>query len=224
MEIPDRAGVMVLGGCHLFPQAMGPLFIFEPRYRTLLAEALGGDRMFCLAMQQPGVKQERPCRIAGLGLIRVSVNNPNGTSNLMLQGLSRVRLGKQVQTKPYRVHLIEPMVAEPKESLVIDALMARTVDLVETRLRLGPQLPLPPLTQLAGGRSSTEPVQVEDCIRALRRLDDPGVLADLVTTLLLPDPAMRQLVLQAVDLEERLRHVVHFLMGEVARLQKSPPP
>ena len=39
MEIPDRAGVMILGECNLFPQALLPLFIFEPRYRTMLAEA-----------------------------------------------------------------------------------------------------------------------------------------------------------------------------------------
>ena len=50
MEIPDRAGVMILGERNLFPQAILPLFIFEPRYRAMLAESLESHRMFCLAM------------------------------------------------------------------------------------------------------------------------------------------------------------------------------
>ena len=76
---------MILGNCHLFPQAMLPLFIFEPRYRTMLAESLESHRMFCLAMKRPDVSGERPCEFAGLGVVRVAVKNPNGTSNLILQ-------------------------------------------------------------------------------------------------------------------------------------------
>ncbi|MCW5559572.1 MAG: LON peptidase substrate-binding domain-containing protein, partial [Verrucomicrobiae bacterium] len=133
MQIPDRAGVMLLDGCPLFPRAMVPLFIFEPRYRSLLADALKGDRMMCLAMRQPGAGAERPNRLAGLGLIRVSVTHSNGTSHLMLQGLTRVRLGRAVQTKPYRVHRIEPAEEQTSETLVSDALVARLLDLVETR-------------------------------------------------------------------------------------------
>ncbi|MEY2788462.1 MAG: hypothetical protein RLZZ34_1605 [Verrucomicrobiota bacterium] len=84
MLIPDRMGVMILGEASLFPQAMMPLFIFEPRYREMLAESLESHRMFCLAMQRTGAKRESPCRIATLGLVRASVRNPNGTSNLVL--------------------------------------------------------------------------------------------------------------------------------------------
>ena len=154
MEIPDRAGVMILGESNLFPQAIFPLFIFEPRYRILLAESLESHRMFCLAMQKPGAARETPCTVAGLGLVRASVLNENGTSNLVLQGLVRVKLGKAVRYKPYRQHLIEPLEAEPSDSLVVDALVARVLELVETRLRLGTRLPLALLQQLAGGEKS----------------------------------------------------------------------
>lgn len=213
---------MILDGCPLFPQAVVPLFIFEPRYRSLLADALAGERMMCLAMSQPGVSQERPCKLAGLGLIRVSVANADGTSNLVLQGVSRVRLGRAVQTKPYRVHLIEPVEEEAKESLILDALAARTMDLVEARLRLATPLPLSTLSLLAGSTDSLGSVRIQDCLQTLRHLKDPGALADLVATLLLPDVVMRQVVLQSVEVEERLRQVVHFLTTEIARLQKDP--
>ncbi len=213
MEFPERAGVMILGSCHLFPQSMLPLFIFEPRYRTMLAEAIESHGMFVLAMKRPDGPGERPCTVAGLGLVRVAIRNPNGTSNLVLQGLTRVRLGKLLQTKPYRMHLIEPLSAEPAQSLVTDALVARVLDLVETRLRSASHVAPAILTRLAGEKSG--PVHIEDCLETLRRVDDPGALADLITSLLIPDPIMRQIILQTVEVEERLRHLVHFLMGDL---------
>jgi len=221
MQIPDRAGVMLLDECPLFPRAMVPLFIFEPRYRSLLADALHGERVMCLAMRQPGVTAERPSKLAGLGLIRVSVTNPNGTSHLMLQGLARVRLGRAVQTRPYRVHRIEPAVEEASDTLVADALVARLLDLVETRLRLGVAFPLSVLLQMAGAGDPSGTVRIEDCLRALRAIEGSGALADLVTTLLVSNATMRQVVLQALDVEERLRHVVHFLQAEIEGLQKK---
>src|SRR6185436_8204059 len=101
MEFPDRAGVMILSGACLFPQALLPLFIFEPRYRRMLEATLNGHRMFVVAMARPDVSRESPLPVAGLGLVRASVQNDDGTSNLVLQGLTRVRLGKVTRYKPY---------------------------------------------------------------------------------------------------------------------------
>lgn len=212
---------MVLGSCQLFPQSALPLFIFEPRYRKMLAEALDGHRMFCLAMRRPELKTERPCEIAGLGLVRLAVNNPDGTSNLVLQGLTRVRIGKLVQSRPYRVHLIEPLRSESKQSLVVDALLERALDLVDAWLRMQPSLPEGVLVQLAGRVSPDEPARVETCLEALRRLEDSGTLADLVASLLLPNPLMRQAILQTLDVEERLRLLVHFLGAQITHASKS---
>ena len=79
------------------------------------------------------------------------------------------------------------------------------------------------LTQLVGDQGDA-PIRIEDCLEALRRVDDPGALADLIATLLLPDPMMRQIILQTVNVEERLRHLVHFLVGEVSRAAKGSEP
>ncbi len=220
MEFPDQIGVMILSGCSLFPGAVQPLFIFEPRYRAMLADSLDSHRLFCLAMQRPGASRESPCQIAGLGVIRASVKNGNGTSNMILQGLTRVRLGKIVQTKPYRVHLIEPIQTQPKESLVLDALVERTLDLVDARLRLGLRVPLEVFHQLAGGSGGGK-TSVEHCVRALRGMTDPGTMADLVTTLMLSEPDERQVILENLELEDRLQNLVRFLVSEVNRARKA---
>ena len=217
MEIPDRAGVMILGESNLFPQAILPLFIFEPRYRAMLAESLESHRMFCLAMQKPGTSRESPCLVAGLGLVRASVLNENGTSNLILQGLVRVKLGKAVKYKPYRQHLIEPIEEETPDNLVVDALVARVLDLVGIRLRLAGQLPTSLMPPVGG---EIKAVNLEACIRAFDQIKDPGALADFVATMLLPNGLARQVILQTIEVEERLKQLVNFLMGEISRSGK----
>jgi len=91
---------MTLPSATLFPQALLPLYIFEPRYRRMLADALKSNRMFSVAMQHPGHSRETPCAVAGLGLIRVAVDHDDGTSHLILQGLARIELGETGQQKP----------------------------------------------------------------------------------------------------------------------------
>ena len=97
MKLPSEVAVMTLPEATLFPQALLPLYIFEPRYRQMLADALHSNRMFSVAMQRPGSTREAPSPVAGLGLIRVSVGHRDGTSHLILQGIARVELEQAVR-------------------------------------------------------------------------------------------------------------------------------
>src|SRR5919199_638169 len=92
--LPERAPVMPLPGALLFPHALLPIYIFEPRYREMLRFALSHDRMFCIALLRPGRNEWNNADdffdVAGIGLIRACVGRVDGTSNLILQGLQRV--------------------------------------------------------------------------------------------------------------------------------------
>src|SRR5512137_2102847 len=120
MVLPNQVAVMILNNATLFPQALLPLYIFEPRYRVMLADALRTHRTFCIAMQKPDAKREAPCQVAGLGVVRVSVDHRDGTSHLILQGLARVRLGRVLQRKPYRMHAIEVLQAPKAAAVTVD--------------------------------------------------------------------------------------------------------
>src|SRR5882672_12628595 len=113
MNLPRELPVMTLPEATLFPQALLPLFIFEPRYRKMLADSLDTHRMFSVAMQRPDRKRETPLPVAGLGLIRVAVGHRDGTSHLILQGLARVELEEPVRYKPYRIQKIHALHAPP---------------------------------------------------------------------------------------------------------------
>lgn len=176
----------------------------------------------CLAMRQPG-SPDRPNPLAGLGLIRTSVKNPNGTSNLLLEGLTRVRLGRAIQTRPFRIHRIEPISSPAPEGPDTEALVQRVLELVEVRLRQGIELPLGVLLHLTGASKESSPVRIKDCLVALRAMNDPGAMADVVASLLLSNFIMRQVVLQAVDVSERLRHVIDFLSSETSQPREESP-
>jgi len=223
MQLPDAVPIMTLPSATLFPQALLPLYIFEPRYRRMLADALGSNRMFSVAMQKPGRSRETPCPIAGLGLIRVSVDHDDGTSHLILQGLTRVKLTETVQYKPYRVQRIQPLVAEDADNVTVDALIAKVHELVEQRLDLAPfPSPFPMKKGPEAGPHEPTVFTKTEVLNYLGKLPSADQVADLVTCALLSDAGERQTILETVPVEPRLKHLIHFLMAEITRRRKAP--
>ena len=220
MKLPEAVAVMTLPGATLFPQSMMPLFIFEPRYRRMLADMLESHRMFCVAMQKPDKIRESPCPVAGLGLIRASVKHHDGTSHLVLLGLTRIELGPAVQTRPYRVHSIRALSAPAADNVAIDALVAKVIELVAERLRIAPA-PLPfailegPNAHQKSGKAKPGGFSIADVLRYLESLHSAGQLADLVASALLPEGDHRQQILETVPMAERLRQLIRFLCADI---------
>lgn len=215
MDLPKSVGVMILPSVNLFPQAILPLFIFEPRYRRMLRDSLEANRMFCVAMQRPDMEEECPSRIAGIGLVRASVENPDGTSNMILQGLARVSLGRVIRRRPYRVHAVHPLVSATSDSARVDALSVKVRELVGERFRLGLPAPLKFLGDIGTGAGEGEPPSLDQVLRSLADIADASVLADLVSCTILSDPRQRQVMLETVDVETRLRYLICFLLKEI---------
>jgi Lon protease-like protein len=222
MVIPNEAPVMTLPGVILFPEAPLPLHIFEPRYRRMLAAVLDSHRCFVVAMQKPGCAKGTPSTVAGLGLVRVCVSHADGTSHLILQGLARVELTKVVRQRPYPVRQFRLLRAPVRDSVAIDALMAKVRDLVTEQIQLGLSVPTPAAMKLKTHLEQAQaPRTVSEIMRCLEKLNDPEQIADLVSYAMLSHPAQRQLILETVDVEPRLRHLIRFLMAEINHRPKS---
>jgi len=211
MDIPTEVPVMTLPNETLFPQALLPLYIFERRYRRMLTEILHSHRMFVVAMQRRGFSRECPSTVAGLGLVRVCVDNPDGTSHLILQGMSRVELTKTVRYRPFRVGRIRMLQTPARDSVAIDALMAKVRDLVSERIRQG----------LKARPNAPKAHSIKEIITYLDKLSDPDQVADLVSCALLPGPDDRQTILETIEIEPRLKHLIHFLMAEIKQHRKN---
>ncbi len=191
---------MVLPNTLLFPESLLPLFIFEERYREMLAWALEHERMFCMALIRAGREDwsspDDFHHVAGLGLVRACVGHEDGTSHLILQGLARVEFTGFVQTEPF-------VIAELREVPVASAKADEAATLSAIVLELCAQL-----------RASG--IVIPDVLdQQLAQASDAGVLSDLVAHTLVRDPYRRQSVLEAGDVSTRLRRLIGHLRDEL---------
>ena len=102
----------------LFPNVFLPLYIFEPRYREMVADALAGDRMIGMVLLRPGRDQDYEGRppiypIGCSGVLTHTEQLPDGCYNLVLRGIERFRIVEEDDTLSYRRALIDPLVERP---------------------------------------------------------------------------------------------------------------
>lgn len=199
IALPDEVPVMPLPGALLFPHALLPLHIFEPRYRQMLECALREHRVFSVALLKPQRTDWKSARdffhIAGAGLIRACVGRPDGTSNLILQGLHRVRFTAFVQESPFPIAEIEPLESESSETVEAEALGAKVIELYSQLKTAGRHLP-------------------EKVEKYLSHLTDMEMLADLMAATFITDPMRRQQLLEELSVQQRLRLVIQYLREE----------
>lgn len=200
IDLPDAVPVMPLPGTLLFPHALLPLYIFETRYQAMLNHALGEHRMFCVALIHPRRAEWDSardfCHTATVGLIRACVGRGDGTSNLILQGLQRVRFVRFQQDRPFPIAQIDPLLSQPGESEVETAALAsKVLDLYGKFKTSGRQFP----------------AKVD---QYLSNLEDPEMLADLMAATFLTDASRRQELLEELSVPQRLRLVIRYLREE----------
>ena len=190
---------MVLPNAVLFPHSLLPLHIFETRYRQMLSHCLTGERMFSVASTKAGIREPQGVEdmrsVAGIGLIRACVGNENGTSNLVLQGLARVRILEWTQEEPFRIAEIELIESRMENAIEADALSEKVKELCVRIQQLG--LPLP-----------------ANLLEQMHQIDNPEVLADVVGAAFVNELAPRQQLLESQDVAERLRLLIQILRSQ----------
>src|SRR5882762_6447445 len=200
ITLPKQLPVMPLPGAVLFPHALLPLYIFEPRYRQMLDHALRHHRMFCITLIKPSCPEwhapEDFFHLATVGLIRARVGGGDGTSNLILHGLQRVRFASFEQEAPVPIARIDIIKSRDATTVETEALGAKVLELYASLKQDGRQLP----------------AKVD---RYLSELRDLEMLADLMASTFVNDPLRRQRVLEEHSLNERLRFLIRYLRDEI---------
>jgi len=191
ITLPDEVPVMTLPNTAFFPQALMPLHIFEPRYRQMLRDALASNRLFAIAgldaarLNEPGMF-EPPHRVASVGIIRACQKNDNGTSNLLLQGLCRVEVVRILRDKPYRRIQIRALASDPGATPGENQELRRQLSrLLNVKLKLS-----------AAGSG--------EMAAFLKTVEDPEAFVDIAAFSLCDDAALKQKLLETLDVHRRL--------------------
>jgi len=202
LNLPAEAPVMVLPDASLFPSSLLPLYIFEKRYRAMLASCLERNRMFCVAQMKPiagasvnGLNGLECHAVAGLGLVRACVKNANGASHLVLQGLARVRLTNFVQHEPFLVAQISELRSSVENTVEAGALGIKVLEMCRSRKEKTGDLHVL-LNQQAAHTA------------------DPEIISDFAAQAFVGDPVMRQRFLEELHVCARLRMLIACLREE----------
>ena len=191
-DFPDTTGVMILPWTSLFPSAMLPLHIFEERYRVMCNHALAGNRMFAIAH---AADDGTIADIGSLGVIRAAVTNEDATSNLILQGVHRVK---------FDVLTMEPY---PQTSLSI---LSESQD---------DDPSLAPLRKKIGEVCCRAFDKETDTLHYLKKhLSAPAsdsAFTDVISSIL-TDPQSRRALLEELDIKARMQLLLHSLEHDSA--------
>ena len=187
-----------------FPHTFQPLHIFEARYRAMVMDSLARDRRLALVKLQPGYEATYTGKpavhlIAGAGEIVNRERLPTGRYNLLVKGECRIRIERELPTDTlYRVVIAERLEEIPP-----------TTDVSQQLARIREAC-----TRLL--RALDRPANLLDA--ALAEGQPPGVIADRIAGAVLPDPGLRQELLETLDVTRRLERLAQALDALVNRL------
>ena len=205
IEIPEEVPLMTLSDAVLFPQAIMPLFIFEPRYRKMLRDVLPENRILAIATLDQRTKEathtEAFYPVAGIGVIRACKQNPDGNSNLILQGIARVRFESITREKPYRTARIRRIVSHPggSEEQMLST-KKQLIYLIRTQRRLGAKIP-------------------KEIIEFLSNVNATEELLDLAIYILCSSTSLKLELLETSAVIPRFKKFELFLEKEILQLK-----
>lgn len=198
-KFAGQARLFPLPNMVLFPHVVQPLHVFEPRYRQLTADALAGDRLIALTLLQPGWEDEyegRPAvhSVACLGRVVADQLLPDGRYNLLVRGISRLKLLDEVpDERPYRTARAE---------LLTDGPLPTLADAKRLRAELAEQV----LPRFA----ATGPAREQ--LRELFAGELPlGALCDILSFALPLPVEHKQALLELLDVPKRAKRLLELL-------------
>ena len=189
----------------LFPHTVLPLHVFEARYRAMVDDCLARDRRLAVVGLKPGYEdayEGKPAvyAVAGAGRIIRTERLATGRFNIVLRGDCRIRIEGEVPSDTlYRIVRATVLPDRGADHAAVTELSDRVKEACRRILR-------------AVGRSA--PGMEE----ALAGATVPATLCDQVASAIIPSPALRQRLLEEVDVERRLRRLLLVLDVLLARL------
>lgn len=190
-----------------FPGTYLPLHVFEPRYRALTRDCLGtGHPVIAVTLLKPGYETDYEGRppveeICTIGRIERHEELPDGRFNLVLRGLSRVKLHELpadgCEYRRARAELLDGKLHQERVSRDALTTLLSTASLVGAIVR------------------RTHP----NFSLGIQPDDPPHHVADALADRLLADSAVRQSVLETLDVAERVRKLTSAIAELLGQLE-----
>jgi ATP-dependent Lon protease len=202
VTIPDALPVLPLrGGAIVYPLAVVPLLVGQPRSVRLIDDAMRRDRLVAVVAQRNEETAEAGPddlhRVGTAAIVHQLVRGGDGAVRIVVQGLERIRLLDFVGSDPYLVARVEPYPDHTLPGVETEGVHRAVADLYRRLVDLTPGLP-------------------DELAVAAEQLTDPRQLAYLVASTVQLDTETRQAILELDPVDAKLRRLVEVLQRDVA--------
>jgi ATP-dependent Lon protease len=203
-RLPSELGIIPLRDTVIFPYMIAPLVIGRAKSLSLVDEAANTDRMVGLATQiVPDLEEPDVSDLNSVGTaatILKMLKFPDGSTRVLVQGSSRIKLKSFTQKEPYFKAEIEPVPEVADTSVETQALLRSVSDIFGRIVGLSPHLP--------------DELQV-----AVMNIDNASRAADLIASNINLSTSEKQEMLETFDTKARLQKMIGFLNRELQVLE-----
>ncbi|HEV8716378.1 MAG TPA: endopeptidase La [Candidatus Binatia bacterium] len=188
-EIPAQLPILPMRDVALFPGISGPLAVGREASVRLIEDAFAGDMLIGLVAQRtPSEDKPQPAGLYTVGVaarLHRAQQLPNGTLQVLVQGLQRIKVLEYLQEEPYfraRVQLVEDEVETSKEMENLQVYLVQQFGKLVTH------------TPLISG----------ELLAALANISSPGMISDIIAGHLNIPLAEKQELLETLAVKVRL--------------------
>jgi len=198
--IPRDLPVLPLQNTVVFPLTVVPLIVGQPRSIRLVDDAVLADRMVALVgPRNPDVDQVTPDDLYRMGtaaMVHRLTRAPDGSLQIIVQGLERVAIAEFTQESPYMRAQVKVVPDTLEEGVQLEALARSAADLFRRLVDLAAYLP-------------------QQVIAGALENSDPRQLAYMIATTTRMEISDRQEILELDSVSDKLRKLVAILSREV---------
>ena len=196
--------VLPLRDIVVFPHMIVPLFVGREKSVRALEEVMADDKQILLSSQiDPSVDDpgtEGIYRVGVLANVLQLLKLPDGTVKVLVEGKGRVRITEFVANPAFFEARAERLSEVPGDKTASEAMLRSVTDEFERYAKIKKNIP-------------------EEALQAVADTHEPARLADLVAGHLGADVALKQEILETLDVAQRLEKIFGHMQGEMSVLQ-----
>ena len=183
----------------VYPHMVIPLFVGRDKSIKALEQAMSEDKQVCLVAQKnPSVdepSEEDLYQFGTIASVLQLLKLPDGTIKVLVEGKARARINAIADADGYFTTEFESFEQSQESSKESDALMRSLLSGFESYVNTSKKVPAEVLSSIGG-------------------IDEPGRLADTVAAQMSLDLRQKQELLELIDDDERLEHLIALLEAE----------
>src|SRR6266568_4777932 len=200
LSIPDVLPILPLKDIVIYPFAVQPLGVGQERSIRLIDDVMRGDRMVVLVAQKSAdTEQAGPRDIYTIGTVsRVArmIRMPDGTIQVIVQGLERVEIGEFTQEKPYLTARVTLKPDTQEDDNETEAIKRNVVSYFQRLVALVQNVP-------------------EGVAAATLNLEEARQVVYVIATFMQMEIELRQKLLELDSVRDKLENLSNFLAHEL---------